>query len=102
MSPYISPVYATAEELKGMPKTYLLICGQDNLKQEAFTYQKLLEDAGVSVTSYLEEKGIHGYIEHGFNYDNISAEKQSNYDKEQQYLAREQVNRVAKWIKENL
>lgn len=101
-SPYISPVYATAEELHGMPKTYLLICGRDNLKHEAYTYQKLLEEAGVSVTSYWEEKGVHGYIEQGFNYDNISAEKQSDYDIEQQNLAREQINRVAVWIKENI
>ena len=41
-----------ADNLKGLPKTLLMSCEFDVLKDENFLYKARLQDAGVKVTHY--------------------------------------------------
>lgn len=64
--PLVSPVFATTEELKGLPPTVFCLADQDNLKAEGRKYAAMLEKAGVS-TAIQEFKDMpHGFFESGF------------------------------------
>ena len=66
LNPLVSPVYATADMLKGMPNTIIDYCSDDNLKDEAVTYANMLKKAGVTVHERLAAGMPHGYFESGF------------------------------------
>lgn len=64
--PLVSPVFATAEMLQGLPDTILAVCEDDNLKYEGIEYGRKLKEAGVKV-SQKEMAGMpHGFFESGF------------------------------------
>ncbi len=45
--PYVSPVYASLEELVGLPPALIIVAGRDSLHDEAVKYAERLHDAGV-------------------------------------------------------
>lgn len=64
-SPYISPMYATEEQLSNLPPTLIIAAGKDSLYEEIVRYSELLKKAGVNVE-------FHNFCEaeHGFTYMN--------------------------------
>jgi len=59
--PYISPVYATKEQLTGLPPALLIVCGKDSLHDEGVKYKDLLLEAGVSVEFHDLPDSKHGF-----------------------------------------
>lgn len=57
----VSPVCARIEELTGMPKTLLIVCGKDSLYNEGITYAEKLKEAGVSVQLEKFLDSCHGF-----------------------------------------
>ena len=64
--PVLSPIFATADMLHGLPNTIVAYCEHDNLRPEAERYCRMLKDAGVPVSEFFAENMPHGYIENGF------------------------------------
>jgi len=64
--PLLSPLYASKEDLTGLPKAIVSYCENDNLRPEAEQYCRNLREAGVETAAFLAEKMPHGYIESGF------------------------------------
>jgi neutral cholesterol ester hydrolase 1 len=59
-NPAFSPLLAT--DLTGLPAAIVLACQFDVLRDEALMYASRLEQAGVSVTRILAQKGFHGIL----------------------------------------
>ena len=57
--PRASPLLA--EDVAGLPRTYLAVAGFDPLRDEALAYGARLRDAGVEVEIALHEGAIHGF-----------------------------------------
>ena len=57
--PRASPLLA--QDVSGLPRTYLTIAGFDPLRDEALAYGHRLEEAGVDVTVVVHEGLIHGF-----------------------------------------
>lgn len=55
-----SPLVADQEVLQRLPKTYILTCEYDVLRDDGIMYAKRLESAGVNVTLDHFEDGFHG------------------------------------------
>lgn len=55
-----SPLIADQEVLQRLPKTYILTCEHDVLRDDGIMYAKRLERAGVNVTLDHFEDGFHG------------------------------------------
>ncbi|XP_072264218.1 neutral cholesterol ester hydrolase 1 [Pyxicephalus adspersus] len=55
-----SPLIAHKEILQKLPKTYVLTCEHDVLRDDGTMYAKRLEEAGVDVTHDHYEDGFHG------------------------------------------
>ena len=62
-NPYVSPVYASADDLRCLPPALVIAPGKDSLHDEAVKYAAMLRDAGV-------ETELHEFPEeaHGFTY----------------------------------
>lgn len=62
-NPLASPVYASGEDVKGMPPALVILAGHDSLHDEGAKYAELLKQAGAEVElhDFPEEK-------HGFTY----------------------------------
>lgn len=60
-SPYLSPVYATNEQLSGLPTTLLITAGHDSLHDEGVRYGELLKHAGVPVEFHDFKESVHGF-----------------------------------------
>jgi acetyl esterase len=66
--PYISPVFATEDDLRGMPPAMVIVAGFDSLHDEGVNYVDMLKTAGVEVEFHdFKEK------EHGFTYKKSAA-----------------------------
>lgn len=57
-----SPLIADQEVLKHLPKTYILTCEHDVLRDDGIMYAKRLESADVEVTHDHFEDGFHGCL----------------------------------------
>lgn len=55
-----SPLLAGPEVLAKCPRTYILTCEYDVLRDDGLMYARRLQDAGVAVTSDHYEDGFHG------------------------------------------
>ncbi|XP_076421747.1 arylacetamide deacetylase-like 4 [Peromyscus maniculatus bairdii] len=58
----ISPVLADDKIIAQLPKTFLVSCENDILRDDALLYKKRLEDQGVPVSWYHVEDGFHGCL----------------------------------------
>ncbi|XP_071998891.1 neutral cholesterol ester hydrolase 1 [Engystomops pustulosus] len=58
--PRVSPLIALKETLQKVPKTYMLTCEHDVLRDDGTMYVKRLEEAGVDVTHDHYEDCFHG------------------------------------------
>ena len=56
-----SPMFATEEELVGLPDTLLITCERDSLREEGESYAKKLMQAGVEVTGKRFLGRYHGF-----------------------------------------
>lgn len=61
-----SPIFATTEELTGLPTAIIRTAENDSLRAEGEQYAKMLQKAGVSVFLSNAEGMPHGYYEYGF------------------------------------
>ncbi len=64
--PLVSPVFATQEELKGLPDAIICYAENDNLRNEGIVYAGMLRDAGVKVSDMTAAGMPHGFYESGF------------------------------------
>ncbi|TGE34959.1 alpha/beta hydrolase [Desulfosporosinus fructosivorans] len=60
-NPLVSPIYASNEELAGMPDALMILAGRDSLHDEGVRYAHLLEQAGVSVELHDYDNERHGF-----------------------------------------
>lgn len=95
--PYISPIYANAEMLKGLPEAYVLTCGRDNLNIDGRKYAELLEINGVKVTLKHYKDAIHGFIENASKKYCMNEEFKDE-DDIQIRLANEAVDDIINWM----
>ncbi|XP_041668773.1 neutral cholesterol ester hydrolase 1a [Cheilinus undulatus] len=67
-----SPLLAGPEVLAKCPRTYVLTCEYDVLRDDGLMYARRLRDAGVTITSHHYEDGFHGcfsFLEWPFDFD---------------------------------
>lgn len=98
----ISPILSPASSFQGMPETFLLLCGRDNLNEGGKRYGKLLRKTGVPVTFYYVKEALHGFIENHFNYAYISFLTKVQITRKQHRLAEESVEHICQWISERI
>lgn len=58
----VSILFATEEDLEGLPPTDIITCRMDNLMEEGEAYAKKLSEAGISVTLRRFENSRHGFL----------------------------------------
>lgn len=75
-----SPIFASKEDLTGLPTAIIRTAENDNLRKEGEQYAKMLENAGVTVHLSNAAGMPHGYYEYGFG-DSSSAEYLDPYMK---------------------
>jgi acetyl esterase len=54
-------VYATQEDLRGLPPALLLLAGMDSLHDEGMRYAETLKRAGVVTECYEYPEALHGF-----------------------------------------
>jgi len=59
--PYVSPVYATQDDLEGLPPALLILAGMDSLHDEGVKYCEMLKAAGVATECYEYPHARHGF-----------------------------------------
>ncbi len=59
--PFVSPVYATLEDLDGLPPALFILAGRDSLHDEGLRYLKMLQAAGVTTECYEYPNAPHGF-----------------------------------------
>ena len=59
---YISPVFASPEDLKGLPPFTIIAGGEDFLCPDALAFASLLMEAGVTVTVKKVTAAQHGFL----------------------------------------
>ena len=94
----ISPVLFPAETFTDMPRTFILLCGRDNLNQGGKEYGLLLRKAKVPVTFYYVREALHGFIENHFNYEYIPVITKMQITHRQHELAEKSVKHICRWI----
>lgn len=62
LEPKLSPLLAEDSVISQQPKTYILTCEFDVLRDDGILYKKRLEDHGVPVTWYHMKDGFHGIL----------------------------------------
>ncbi|XP_078667301.1 arylacetamide deacetylase-like [Branchiostoma floridae x Branchiostoma belcheri] len=64
LDPYVSPLMASDESLQKLPKTFLMICEFDLVRDEGILYGKRLSEVGVDVQLKYYPSGYHGMLFH--------------------------------------
>jgi acetyl esterase len=59
--PYVSPVYATPEDLEGLPPALFILAGRDSLHAEGLKYREMLATARVVTACYEYPHAVHGF-----------------------------------------
>jgi acetyl esterase len=58
---YVSPVYATREDLERLPPALIIVAGGDSLRDEGLKYCEMLKAAGVVTECYEYPNAPHGF-----------------------------------------
>lgn len=80
--PFLSPVYATVNELKGLPPTAVFTAELDSLCPEGERYASMLVQVGVPVYCRRFLGAVHGFVEVGLDksmLEKLPAEMVANY-----------------------
>lgn len=96
--PLISPVRMGKKELQETAKTFLLLCGRDNLNQGGKDYGKKLRGYGVPVHFHYVKGAIHGFLENYYNYPYIPLFTKLTITRKQRQLAEETMEVIIRWI----
>ena len=61
-----SPVFASGEDLEGLPQAIVVVAEKDELQHEGIKYVHMLEKSGVPVSHTMIHNMPHAYLENGF------------------------------------